>query len=192
MLAPFKLVTTAPFKVNSAPLSNFSYIVGSPKSLSPMKLSSKCKTEESTSKIFQKFTYLLSQSSSPDVIDLSMLPSSPPVVDLKPHVPPSSSTPLHIFKSEPNLIDLCTPEVKLPKPSPISLQLSSHIKSDTINLCSPDYKPVVQSKPSFVPPQLHSCIKVKAIDLRSPDHKPIIHSVNTAPGLVHVGDIFNS
>lgn len=56
LLAPFELVTTAPFKVNSALPSNFSHIVGSPKSLSPMKPSSKRKTEESTSKISQKFT----------------------------------------------------------------------------------------------------------------------------------------
>lgn len=95
-----------------------------------------------------------------------MLPSSPPVVDLKPRVPPSPFTPLRTFKSEPNLIDLCTPEVKLP--------------------------PGVPSKPSFVPPQLYSRVKVEAIDLCSPDYKPVIHSVNTAPGLVRVGDIFNS
>jgi hypothetical protein len=47
-------------------------------------------------------------------------------------------------------------------------------------------------KPRVAPPQPHSHIKAEPIDLRSPDHKPLVRSVNAAPGLVHVGDVFNS
>ena len=198
LLAPFELVTKASFKVNSAPASDFTCAVGPPKPLSPMKPSSKRKTEESTPRTSLKFTHH-SRQFSPNVIDLSLLPSSPPVVDTKAHIPPSPSTPLRNFKSEPNLIDLCTPEAKPPMPSLIPLQLPhSHtmrdIKSETIDLCSPDRKLMIWSKPKFVPPssQPHSHIKVEAIDLRSPDRKPVVRSVDTAPGLVHVGDVFNS
>lgn len=205
LLAPFELVPKAS-EVNSAPTSNFTCAIGSPKSLSPMKPSSKRKTEGSTSRTSQKFTRLSRQFSplSPDVIDLSLLPSSPLVMDTKAHISlsgPSPSTPLRILKSEPNLIDLCTPDsAKLRMPSFVPLQLSLHshtmgnIKSEAIDLCSPDRKPIVRSKPVFVLPQPHSHLKAEAtIDpVRSPDRKPAVRSVDTAPGLVHVGDVFNS